>query len=223
MPENGTDAPHWRVNERVEPIARTRWALQWWGLSLVFLIPIFIFVVLLSVLSGNWLLQATVRIGVMLVLSFVTFRTIAGAYYRRYRYWLLPDKVVVHQGLLILRTNTLTYDRIQNVNVHRNIFDRIFRVGSVAVQSAGANNPLAEVRVVALSVEDANAIAKTILDMVRGVDAPVSISDTHSRTSHRTQAVSRAAASGDIYRDGSFLDALVRINEQLQSITQQLK
>ncbi len=65
-----------------------------------------------------------------------------------YHYWLEEDRLVVKEGILFKSLRQVPYERIQNLNVEKNILHRIFNVATLQVESASGTKPEAVIRVI---------------------------------------------------------------------------
>jgi len=66
-----------------------------------------------------------------------------------YHYWLEDDRLVVKEGILFRSLRQVPYERIQNVNVERNVLHKIFKVATLQIESASGVKPEAVIRVIA--------------------------------------------------------------------------
>lgn len=57
-------------------------------------------------------------------------------YYKTYRYDLTPDYVIIKKGPIASQEITIPYDRIQDVYLDQDIFDRIFGLYDVHISTA---------------------------------------------------------------------------------------
>ncbi len=65
-----------------------------------------------------------------------------------YHYWLEDDRLVVKEGILFKSLRQVPYERIQNLNVEKNILHRLFKVATLQVESASGVKPEAVIRVI---------------------------------------------------------------------------
>lgn len=65
-----------------------------------------------------------------------------------YHYWLEDDRLVVKEGILFKSLRQVPYERIQNLNVEKNILHRLFNVATLQIESASGNKPEAVIRVI---------------------------------------------------------------------------
>lgn len=61
--------------------------------------------------------------------------------YWRYRYRFAEHELVVEQGWLYRQVRHISYVRIQNINITRNLFHRLFRVSGMQLESASGSEP----------------------------------------------------------------------------------
>ncbi len=66
-----------------------------------------------------------------------------------YHYWLEDDRLVVKEGILFKSLRQVPYERIQNLNVEKNVLHRLFKVATLQVESASGVKPEAVIRVIA--------------------------------------------------------------------------
>lgn len=86
--------------------------------------------------------------------------------YHFYRYELNDNGFHKESGVLYKRYITIPYDRIQNVDIYRGIFARIFNLSDLQIQTAGysvANGMVAEGRLPGLSKEIAEQLRDEVI------------------------------------------------------------
>ncbi len=88
--------------------------------------------------------QDMIIIGVAALASIVTI-----VQFWFYHYWLEEDRLVVKEGILFKSLRQVPYERIQNLNIERNLLHKFFKVGTLQVESASGVKPEAVIRVVA--------------------------------------------------------------------------
>ncbi|MDO4708423.1 MAG: PH domain-containing protein [Pseudomonadota bacterium] len=67
--------------------------------------------------------------------------------YFTYRYRLLPEHIEIRSGLVARKLRQIAYARIHNVALHQTLLHRLFGVAEVRLESAGGNQPEAQMRV----------------------------------------------------------------------------
>ncbi|MCF6299871.1 MAG: PH domain-containing protein [Proteobacteria bacterium] len=102
-------------------------------------------------------LQDWIFIGIV---AFAAIATIFQFWF--YHYWLEEDRLVVKEGILFKSLRQIPYQRIQNLNIERNILHKIFNVATLQIESASGSRPEATIRVIS------NLQVKRIQDIVKG-------------------------------------------------------
>jgi uncharacterized membrane protein YdbT with pleckstrin-like domain len=118
---------------------------------------VFMFVTI--VLNGLWWLVAIV---------------LSGPYYRSLRYEIQDDEVVVHVGIWTRSVKHVPYRTVTNIQVKRDVVDRMLGTGTLNVQTAGMSGQTgAEERLVGLAnVQEVYASVAGELRRFRGGMAP---------------------------------------------------
>ena len=76
--------------------------------------------------------------------------------YLKFTFQVTEDALIIRRGVLERERVTIAFERIQMVNLEQSIWQRVFGVMSVKVDTAGTAG--AEVEIAALKVDDANAL-----------------------------------------------------------------
>lgn len=114
--------------------------------------PLFLFIeavkkmvlpLLLGIVGTSGDRQDMIIIGIA---AFASIITIVQFWF--YHYWLEEDRLVVKEGILFKSLRQVPYERIQNLNIERNLLHKIFKVGTLQVESASGVKPEAVIRVV---------------------------------------------------------------------------
>ena len=93
--------------------------------------------------SGSWLGAASVGIfGLVLLLLLITY-LYQRWYYAVYFYDLTPDYIVIRKGPITPQEITIPYERVQDVYVDQDLFDRIFGLYDVHLSSATISSGMA--------------------------------------------------------------------------------
>lgn len=96
----------------------------------VFLVPFILFlfffygVKLYYILMFFWILQAS--------FIFMVWIHIATTFYA-----VLPDRIEIRTGILVKRTKAIPFDRITEISFRQTLFQRIFRIGDLFIDTAG--------------------------------------------------------------------------------------
>jgi len=127
------------------------------------------FTLLFLVVSGSSLLGGTVSqlAGVALVgLAVVAIVGYEVVYWRRYEYALTADTFDIRSGVFRRRNREIPVDRIQNVDITRNVVQRMLGVAEVDLETAGGGATEAAVRYV--SFDEAKRLQRVLAARKRG-------------------------------------------------------
>ena len=69
---------------------------------------------------------------------------------RFFKYWILPEELVVKSGIFFKQERHIPYERIQNINQTQGILHRLFKVCKVQLESASGTKPEAIFNVISL-------------------------------------------------------------------------
>jgi uncharacterized protein len=127
--------------------------------------------------------------------------------FRTLRYRFDDEGVSVSHGLLWRRETYLTYARIQDIHVTRNIFERWLGIGTVAIQTASGSTAATESIHGLRAFED---VRNYLYARMRGQQTPPRPGDTPARHG----AVVAHPAPGD----GRMIEALAGIRDELRSV-----
>lgn len=88
--------------------------------------------------------------------------------YHFYKYDLLDHGFYKETGIIFKSYATIPYDRIQNVDIYRGIFDRMFGLSTLRMHTAGIGGiPSAEGSLSGISKEEAVALRDEVLNRAR--------------------------------------------------------
>jgi uncharacterized protein len=92
-----------------------------------------------SILSGDGMLWKVVGIILLflLLLLVVCAEIYARLSYRFWRYEFTPTNLRLERGIIWKQYSNIPYERVQNVDIRRGIFARIFGFSEVYIQTAG--------------------------------------------------------------------------------------
>ncbi|MFC3195401.1 PH domain-containing protein [Marinicella sediminis] len=102
-----------------------------------------VFPLLLGIIGTSGDKQDWIIIGVAALASVMTI-----VQFWFYHYWLEEDRLVVKEGILFKSLRQVPYERIQNLNVEKNVLHRLFGVATLQVESASGAKPEAVIRVI---------------------------------------------------------------------------
>ncbi|EMA00381.1 PH domain-containing protein [Haloferax denitrificans] len=88
------------------------------------------------------------------------------AYFRRFEYELTPDTLDIRSGVFSRRNREIPYRRIQNVDISRNVAQRLVGIAAVNLETAGGGETEGSLRFV--SYEEARRIQSEVARLKRG-------------------------------------------------------
>ena len=107
--------------------------LKWGSIALV---PLIVLIAINQLADAGWALPTggalfVIVLGLAVLIGFL----------RRYftQYLITNRRITIRRGVLSKREQTAHIDRLQNVTIEQSLFDRIFRVGRVDFDTAGAD------------------------------------------------------------------------------------
>jgi len=105
---------------------------------LFFIIFVVLAVILLSSGSSGFNYFGLIAIGILIFLLVIIFLTYLYQqwYFDVYFYDLTPDYIVIKKGPITPREITIPYERVQDVYVDQDLFDRVFGIFDVHLSSA---------------------------------------------------------------------------------------
>jgi len=112
--------------------------------------------------AGPWLLFAVAGVAVLALVGY------EAAYVRRFSYELGEDTLDIESGVLSRRSREIPLRRIQNVDISRNVLQRLFGIAVVSFETAGGGDTEARLRFV--SFEEAKRL-QTRLGRLKRSDA----------------------------------------------------
>jgi putative membrane protein len=109
---------------------------------------------MLDGLAGPLTLFALLGVGVLLLVGYEV------AYYQRYEYELTADTFDIHSGVFARRDREIPLRRIQNVDISRNVVQRVLGLAAVDFETAGGSETEASLRFV--SFEEAKRLQREV-------------------------------------------------------------
>lgn len=103
-------------------------------------------------------------------------------YYFTFRYHISSEGIIIHSGLLFKNNRTIPIDRIQNVDIVQNALQRIFRIASVKIETAGGKTTEGKLEYV--GIQQAHAIRLEI----EGLQSAVYQQDQQSKFVHHDES-----------------------------------
>lgn len=183
--DDAVPAGAWRKFHKVTPVAQTG---AFWIALIGFVIYNTYDIVgehFVDFVTGarGWVTWKSVFIGVgifIIVSLLITLWSLLVWHFQSYA--IVDSGIHRRSGIIIKSHEHMRWDRVQTVEIEQRLFGRIFGFGSVKVDSAGANEPAAELGL--LRLDDCQALRQEILLKLdrarRGLpitDVPVAVSD----------------------------------------------
>jgi uncharacterized membrane protein YdbT with pleckstrin-like domain len=117
----------------------------------------------LVVLVGGLLLDLSTTI-VLLVAAAVAVATVAWALWEtiRWKYTITERRVFVRHGLISVNEQTARLERVQDLTLRQSLFDRVFGVGTLAIDTAGSEGGALEFKALRSPAEVRELLDATI-------------------------------------------------------------
>ncbi|SEO96567.1 putative membrane protein [Halogranum amylolyticum] len=156
------------------------------GASIVFTLAFVLFSGASAVLGGLGGPLVTVGLLGGIVVLLVAYEVL---YYRRYEYELTADTFDIRSGVVSRRNREIPLRRIQNVDISRNVVQRVLGIAALNFETAGGSGTEAAIRYV--TFEEAKRLQNEIARLKRGdaADAPEVESDELFALSDRELAI----------------------------------
>lgn len=79
------------------------------------------------------------------------------------RYKLTNQRLIIEEGFLTIRTREMELFRVRDISVKRNILERMFQMGDIALTSTDASHPTITLK----NIKNSEAIKDVIREAVR--------------------------------------------------------
>lgn len=170
-------------------------------ISAVEYIKQFLFPIIISIISGSrrsdnmfWIVFGIPAMFGVFAILFSVWR------YYFMRYGVIEGALKIQQGLIWKGDRTIPLERIQNVTVRQNFFERILNIGTVAVETAGGAGE--EAKLTSLSMTNAEELRHLLLG------SKVEASETESDETYRVE-IRDLALAGALQNRALYLIGLV--------------
>ncbi len=151
---------------RPEKQQRTMWLIGW---IIPFVLGLVLWVVLLVTIDK--LTFGLCLLGWLILMSLILLWI--PAFYRSLEYIIDSDSIKIKKGVFWRKRVTVPYPKITNIDVTQGPVQRIFNIGTIHVQTAGASGPQSgQAELKLLGVRDLDGLKDTIMDRVRGYTTP---------------------------------------------------
>ena len=149
---------------RPEKALKTMWFIGW---AIPFVLVLAFWVVLLLTGEVGKLGFGICLIGWLILMSLILFWI--PAFYNSLEYVIESNSVKMRRGVFWRKGVTVPYTKITNIDVTQGPVQRMFDIGTIHVQTAGAGGPQAKAaEQKLLGIRDMDGLKNTIMERVRG-------------------------------------------------------
>ncbi len=162
----------------VPPDARLKLKMLIAGFFSLIIVGIFIIAPLSSFLAS--VLGIIEQVGVtlfLIALMLVLYYGMTSAYYRSIRYEFRKDEIVVMVGIVTKSIKHVPFRNITNIEVKRDLLDRMLGIGSLSIQTAGSGGTSAPEENL-MGLGDVEKIYQYVADVLRQYRSPMSPTQT---------------------------------------------
>ncbi len=125
--------------------------------------------VLVFLVIGGSTFEGTAVVGLLVVAAFVLALGYQFVYYQRFDYELTGDSLDIASGVVSRRNREIPIGRIQNVDISRNVVQRLVGIAEIDLETAGGSSTEASLKCV--SESEARRLQSEIGRLKRGEDA----------------------------------------------------
>jgi putative transcriptional regulator len=113
-----------------------------------FFVPLYVFFVILIILAIPFPEKEILFLTLLLVLFYVVIPHFAiivplhfylKKYVRNYTFKIKEDHILITHGVFTKKRVTIPYSRIQNINIENGVFDRLYKIYTIKIETAGAS------------------------------------------------------------------------------------
>ena len=90
--------------------------------------------------------------------------------YKRYRYELLDDEIVVHSGWLTQNVRHVPYRMVTNIEIRRGLIDRLFGMGTLNIETAGNSDPNSRAEARLQGLAEVDSVYQEVAACLRAFD-----------------------------------------------------
>lgn len=128
-------------------------------------LPALVFIMLPVLRGGDSSAWFNLIFGAMYLVFIVPWIAL---HYLRFRYWITPEELVIHSGVLTRRRRNIPVERIQNIEIEQAPLQRMLGTAKVVVYTAGSAK--AEGVLEYVSIEEARDIRAIVRDLQRRME-----------------------------------------------------
>ena len=146
---------------RPEKEQRTMWFIGW---AIPFVLGLALGVILLPTVDK--LIFGLCLVGWLMLMSLILLWI--SAFYKSLEYVIDSDSIKMRKGVFWRKRVTVPYPKITNIDVTQGPVQRMFNMGTIHIQTAGASGPQgAQAELKLLEVRDLDGLKDTIMERVR--------------------------------------------------------
>ncbi len=153
--------------EKPDPKQKTVWLID--AAIICAIIACFFMLPLGGVFSFVGLLAIAILVFIIFVILFLISYVAIDYYYRAYMYELAGDRILIKKGIIIKKSVSIPYGRIQNVDIVRGPIQRIFGVATLRFETAGASGQYARTEGVIPGIVNPEEISERVMKKVIGI------------------------------------------------------
>ncbi|MBN1941574.1 MAG: PH domain-containing protein [Candidatus Diapherotrites archaeon] len=149
--------------ERRKILKKTIAGTFFWGI-------VFLIVIVIALVIPELQLVSLLVVAACIVLFFVIFIVLywyQTLYFEKYYYDIKPDFLVIRKGVFAPRETILPYEKLQDVYIDQDIFDRVFTLWDLHVSTATFLSGW-EAHIDGVNIENGEAMKKMILEKIKG-------------------------------------------------------
>jgi len=90
--------------------------------------------------------------------------------FKRYKYDLLDDEIVVHAGWLVQKVRHVPYRMVTNIEIKRGLLDRWLGIGTLNIETAGNSDPNQKAEAQLFGLEDVDSVYEEVAACLRAFD-----------------------------------------------------
>ncbi|HET60025.1 MAG TPA: PH domain-containing protein [Chloroflexi bacterium] len=90
--------------------------------------------------------------------------------YKRYRYELMDDEIVVHSGYIVQKVAHVPYRMVTNIEIRRGLLDRWLGIGHLKIDTAGNSDPNQRPEARLMGLENVHTAYEEVAGCLRAFD-----------------------------------------------------
>ena len=103
----------------------------------------FLFIFFLPFLFSLWILLIGLTVILPYLLIVIPSSWYYSAYIRNFSYKISGENILINHGVFTKIKATIPYSRIQNINIVNGVFDRMYNLSTVKIETAGSSSAAA--------------------------------------------------------------------------------